>query len=667
MATSTRNINVSKDEYAVFNSIKPYLAMLIGAALLFGFGVLTRIGIWAQDHYNNVPAEHSTKIFTWVILLSVTILSAISWKLFSIRQQVHHFIAPHATITVILAHVWLLLAAWEDVGDWMFGTVSLQAFLIIAPAVALSWCIRRWAHADISVSDSEYGNPFEVIGLGEDTRIDGHNSHATAAGAVYRMKLALGKTVEMAKDKRTQIAHIAGKPRDLVHISETDSGVEGEVDITILKDNPFKQKIWWQGPDYPGDSIVSPISFATYDTGDRGQIWLAGKDGASSQHFLTMGMSGSGKSKAWQVIYGSVLNRKEVSVVFGDPAKGMQTGGPLAAGLSWFAWTEEDCHEQIKAVMRAIPERTNYLTSKGLSHWQRGCGLNFLIFHLEEAARFAETADLVKMLEAARSAGICIIISLQKATNDRLNTSARYNLGGSLCFGVRDKRDTQLALSEGTRLDGAAPHLWQDRMPGHFYLEATGIDPRMFAHQLVSDWIDEGRLEQEIDQGAAIRSEMDTFTEQALGPVYAQYRMAFNAGTTAWQEMRRNRGHDQTTLEIPTSNNMTASDNTDTLLLPFNVVDSVQSTPTAPLAVNRGTAKVTNLATSPEETARVKAELWSIIEDFRSNGKTQFTPGDLRSRFTARQPAWISKTLATWVKEGSLKKLTTGFYEIVSK
>lgn len=628
MASNNRNITVSRDEYAIFGRALPYIAMLIGAGLILLTGVLSRIGIYMQHIWGDTPIVESSQVTTWIILLSCILLGAVAWKLFSSRTG--HFIKQHATITVVLTHAWLLMSIWEDAGDWMFGAPTLYAFFWGATIVGVSWCIRRWAFRGDDNSSNSNENPFETIGLGEGTRIDGYNSRRISSGAVYRLKLALGKTVENAKDKRVAIAQIAGKPRDLVHISETKDGVEGLADITILDEDPFKEPHFWQGPDFPGETITSAITYATYDTGVRPQLFIAGKNGGSSQHFLTMGMPGTGKSKAWQVIYGTVLNRRQVSVIYGDPAKGMQTGGPLAAGLEWFATSYDECLSQIEAIKRAIPVRTDYLTSKGLDHWVRDCGLNFIIFHLEEAARFAEVDELIELVEAARSAGIAIVVSLQRATNDRLKTSARYNLGGNMCFGVKMKRDASFGLSEYAIESGATPHLWQDRYPGRHYLEVSGIDASMAGHPLVSDWIDTARLEQEVDSGASIRTPLDTVTAEVLGSVYQDYRNKVSSGDTNWQQMRRNRGHDSTTLEIPTV--------------------TTQGTRTV------ARARPNNLGISTEEKMAAESALWEIIHDWEDHGKYTFSTKEISNLFTLRGVSWVSSTLNRWVREGKLLK-----------
>ena len=670
---STRNINVTRydDEYALFGKALPYLTMLIGAGLAFAVAVVTRLGIWAQINWGETSADDASKIITWIIIISAVVLSALAWKLFRPRDIVHFYVSWHAVVTTILVHAWLIMAIWQDIGEWMFGTPTVYAYFYGGIVLGLSWCIRRWAYRGDVQEEEAQGNVFAKIGLGEATHLDKNKSHRTENGAVYRMKLQYGKTIEDAKGKIAELAHIAGKPRALVHVSETEDSIEGQVDIMVLDGDPFKERRPWKPPvaQDMGASITHPIEFATYDTHARGMIYIAGKDGGSSQHFLTVGMSGTGKSKAWQAIYGTLLSRREVSVIFGDPAKGMQTGEPLASKLAWFATTEEDCKAQIDAVVAAVPARTNYLTSKGLSQWEPDCGLNLLIFHLEEAARFAEIDDLVELLEAARSAGVVIVLSLQKATGDRLKTSARYNLGANMCFGVKAKRDAEFGLSEYARKSGASPHFWQDRNPGHFYLEAAGIDPRMAAHELESDWINTDVLRNAVDSYSF--NHMDDVTATALGDSYTEYRNKVDAFETDWQQMRLNRGFRTVTKELPTQElrpaELSDRDLEDIDLALDEPVGTITTNNRAQLHSDTIVIpRPNNLGTDPEDTAQAIAELEGILTDWMTHGKMTFTNKEVNAVMTKRGEAWVSRRLHALKKEGRITKDDNGFWVIVS-
>src|SRR5687767_13290361 len=114
MASSNRTLRVTKDEWTFFGTLLPYLAMVMGATLTLLLGIVTRLGIMAQAKFAETPIIQSSRAITIIILISCVVLSAIAWKLFSQRRG--HFIAPHATITAVLAHLWLILAVWDNVG-----------------------------------------------------------------------------------------------------------------------------------------------------------------------------------------------------------------------------------------------------------------------------------------------------------------------------------------------------------------------------------------------------------------------------------------------------------------------------------------------------------------------------------------------------------------------
>lgn len=520
-----------------------------------------------------------------------------------------------------------MVSIWDTSPIFIFGWFAWIAYFAGGGILVLTWAVRRWTSKEDHRGSSVQSNPFETAGLGSAKLI---RREGVPGGVLYRMQLPIGTTYEDVNKKKVELAQIAGVKREQVHVNETES--ERIVEILILS-SPDGFGETWDSPDFAGDSIVQPITYASYDTGTRPELFLAGKDGGSSQHFLTVGLSGTGKSKAWQVIYGSVLTRIDVSVVFGDPAKGMQTGQPLAAGLEWFETSEAGCMDQIDAVIRAIPARTDYLTSKGLDHWVPGCELNFIIFHLEEAGRFSDVEKLVELVEAARSAGIMIVLSLQKATSDRIKTATRYNLGGNMCFGVKMKRDSSFGLSEYAIQAGAAPHRWQDKFPGMHYLEAHGIDVSMVGHPIKTDWVDPILLESIIDDTQDGRRALDSITAEAFGSKYYGYRSKFDAGTTVWQNLRRNRGfHEDTMPQEP---------------------------------VNDTINQKVGFLIPQEETQAAKDHLRDIISSMREEGVTSFIPQNIVDKgFTEKSRSTLHRWLKVLVKEGVLQ-FRDGTYFIV--
>lgn len=524
-------------ENLILRTLLPYLAMMMGMAMALAFAFVMRVYMYWFG-YEGVLGD--TFIASGIVLLSAGILCWCSWRFFGQRKAID--IKEHATLTTGIAHVWMLCALWSDLGSWVWSGSVLVLWTFGSIIVGLTWCIRRWAQNGEDTGggrDDNTKTTLEKIGLGESywrgkPVIEGEI-------AVAELALAPGKTTADVKRVRSELAGIAGLPVDQVHVSDVESGRADRASVTFVKTSPFKRHVPWAGVELPGASIGESIHFGTYENAARAGITLSGHRGGSLQHWQWMGMSGVGKSKLAQIVLGNAVCRCDVNLIGLDPIKGVQTFEPLGVGLAIFAVGMDECARVIARLNHVITVRTDYLTSKGLSHWEPGCGIKFEIIHIEEFARFNKMNVIIELVEAARSAGIMFSLSLQRASSTRQKTDIRFNLGGSFCFGVHDASDARMALSEYTIESGAVPHHWQDRFPGRFYLEGHGIDPRMFAMPVMADWVDIEDVRSEVDRYGSSSRIMDDVSAEAWGDVYTRYQDAYAAGTHGWQQLRQGR------------------------------------------------------------------------------------------------------------------------------
>lgn len=364
------------------------------------------------------------------------------------------------------------------------------------------------------------------------------------------VQLPRNLTLDAVQKMKPELAAARGLAVWQVQPLPTASQRQDQVKLRYVLGDPFEQKITWQGPRQPGANIIEHIDFATGQDGLRTGLWLPGDPDAdrNAEHYLVMGMTGTGKSKCWQCIYGEALNRTEFALIYCDPAKGIQTAWPLLDGLLWFEDTEKGTKTVIGCLRRLITERTNYLGSIGLDEWKPGCGLTYLVIHFEEVGGLANRKFIV-LAERARSAGISLVLSLQRASGDRMNTSVRYNLGGSMCFGCKDLVDVKMALMTQTIDQGAHPHFWQNRKRGQFYLESTASDIFRYSTPHKVDWIDTMQLQDEVKAGARYRTPVDEVTLRALGSPFAAYRRAVERGDTHWQQVMAAKGNLAVLLE----------------------------------------------------------------------------------------------------------------------
>lgn len=532
-STSTRDFNLLEDEYAIAAWWKPYIMQASGAAIAF-FGVaILRIIMWLSYHFGgNLPPTE------WMVGGTI-VTGLICWfflyHLYKRRQEQggEALLRLHISISTLFVTAWGAVAFLDNPMNWMFGQVSLYLFLFGTIVLMVTWAGRRWAYKSFQKAEPvQEVNPYGEIGLGDTTHSMGAGPIPGAEGKRVRIKPKLGVTLKDFQNATDKLAQMFGVAVSRIRVWG-NSEDPNTVYIDVFDDMPFAKPVEWAGPIKPGASISEPVEFATYDMGERPKLYLGGKNGSSSQHYLTAGMSGAGKSKGWQVIYGSVLSRSEVTVLYADPAKALATVKPMISGISWFADGVEESLEMFKGVERAIKSRGTWLTNQGLDHWEPGCGLNLLILHIEEAARFKgdpnvtkeDLARLTMIVQEARSAGIVVVYSLQRLTADRIPTSLRYNLGGILCFGLKQASDTRIVFSGDT---AAMPHTLKNKFPGTFYFDAEGIDQDKVGFQLKTDKLDIKILEQAVKEGAKYRTPMDKPTASALGQAYENYRNSEN-------------------------------------------------------------------------------------------------------------------------------------------
>jgi hypothetical protein len=144
----------------------------------------------------------------------------------------------------------------------------------------------------------------------------------------------------------------------------------------------------------------------------------------------------------------------------------------------------------------------------------------YMVVWIEEAAKFFRNGtEMEGLVMEARSAGISVIISLQRPSATSMPTDVREQLGGVLCFGVKGSTTADMALPDDVRDSGARPEAWENRRPGYAYLVAPGVDEDRYPTPLRTYRIDDEQI------GAALaiapRPSADPVTAAAAGEAYA--------------------------------------------------------------------------------------------------------------------------------------------------
>ncbi|HEY3482022.1 MAG TPA: hypothetical protein VGL02_24260 [Streptomyces sp.] len=388
----------------------------------------------------------------------------------------------HSIASVAGASAWLTAATIAGPGTHPL----LDMWLMGAPALALSWNARRILHVTEKDGDKNTENElFKAVKLAG-TKLRGELTVAPNK-VTAPLQLPPGElTADDVSNALPRLASALSVPKNAVRVL-TDPEHHDRAELVVVPNNMLTTSVDWPGLSAPGGSIMDPLVIGIYEDGDQAQFWLPGdtsdhQNPRNATHGQVMGMNGAGKSHGGKLAWAEILSRTDVNLWVGDPVKGKQTVGKFLDHIHWPAMTKADCEAMIAALPHVITARANYLGEKGLEQWQPGCGLQYLVVWIEEAASLLRDDPdyIVDLVQTARSAGVSLLLSLQRAAYDQMPVSVRSQLGIGWCFGVKKKVDGEFCLSEDTVDAGADPGQWQNKKPGCFYLEAPGVDDDRF-------------------------------------------------------------------------------------------------------------------------------------------------------------------------------------------
>lgn len=478
--------------------------------LLYGVGAATH-AIWGRP-----PAV------TWVamgVTLMTAALTALTWLVSHSRALLGRC---HSTVTTLAAGLWFTVA--NIAGVWNLTVAGLWFFG--GGALALAWNIRAVIRQTPSESEGE-GDPLADLFAKVRTRFKMGGTSARLTGAsdhkvTGKLELEPGaQVVEDVQKKAKYIESGAGFPAGSVIVTEDPDRADA-ADIVITDPRVLRQTLPWPGPVAPGASLAEPMRLGLYQ--DMDEVLYVPLD----HHLKVMGMSGSGKSfgAAWNLL-SEMVTRQDAVIWAADITKADQTLGPIAPALDWVVYDRPGVLAMLKATQAAIKPRTEYLGARGLKKWGTGCGLKALVVWLEEAADIFDaltskkTEEFVASMRAARSAGIFIVVSLQRFDHTQIPTIIRGQMAGYMCFGVESGADAAFGLPEHVLDAGAEPHRWQTNRQGMAYLVAPGIPEAKHATPLRTYWIEDDVMREHVAKHPAAARPLDEVTAKAAGRAYA--------------------------------------------------------------------------------------------------------------------------------------------------
>lgn len=452
---------------------------------------------------NRVAKHGASRLLTyappwvaWLVVLPLASVAFLTWGRSPVAAP-WMSMASFALVTALVPFTWRVLRARDDVLQWM-GTVSTGlggawfiVGMLVGPfhrgvidawgfggfGICLFWTIRRMVvNGALEQGAEQQESPLQKALNG--ARVQ--RAKAIDGRVVAQVEVNRGEqTVKDLQGAKDNLAGVLAVRPGAVRITPNPKDA-GRAEMVVVPSDPLEGEVPWPGPSAPGTSIAdAPVPIGVYEDGEVASIWLCGDDatGRAATHWLVMGMNGAGKSAGWTNAMTDALTRCDFELWGSDHVKGSQTFGPLARYMAKVATTKVEAKALINEARDETARRFRSLGDRGIKQWEKGCGHPLTIVWIEEAAEIVEdSASFVRLVERARSAGVLIVVSLQRASHDNIDTSARAQLAGALCFGVRDAMDATFALPDTVLDAGAAPDSWGNRRPGYCYLVAPGVD-----------------------------------------------------------------------------------------------------------------------------------------------------------------------------------------------
>ncbi|MFF4918924.1 plasmid transfer protein TraB [Streptomyces tendae] len=405
----------------------------------------------------------------------------------------------HSAITVAAGSAWFTAAA---LAGPLSGPLP-DLYAMGGATLALSWNIRMMLRtSDGTTGDNGDKGLLAKVGLAR-AQIGAAKVEPNRVTAPVALEPGEQTNDDVTKSLR-RLASALDVPASAVRYqADPDSERRGE--LVIVPEDMLRDSVAWPGPSLPGGSIADPLVIGRYDDGSPLMLWLPGspKEKRNSTHVLIAGGTGSGKGETALNLQTEILSRRDVIVWFSDP-KSFQDFRPLLPAYDWAVEGGAATEAMVEAIKAAIPARTRWLGAHAYRQWVpeaaqqqtspghscrqdgRACGcagMPFLVAWMEEAANTLRALGddaFTGIAQEARSAGISLVISLQRPSYDQMSTSTRASLPSVIALGC-DERDEGFSLPDAVLDAGAHPGAWGNRRPGYCYVVSPGIPEDRYA------------------------------------------------------------------------------------------------------------------------------------------------------------------------------------------
>jgi S-DNA-T family DNA segregation ATPase FtsK/SpoIIIE len=388
------------------------------------------------------------------------IASALSrlWEKCGIDRAVERGYAATVTAT---AGGWLAAAIASGPAEKPLPMVALISTVILA----VPWWFHRRRRAKVRIERTISGWPEIADNIG----LPGSRIASVVVDA-------WGWTARVILRKGTTVAHA------IARIPDIESGLElrpGSVRVfpdgkhanrlvmRVVETEPLAAPIPWSGPAITSVTQLAEIGIS--EDGRAVRVLLL------RRNVLIGGIAGSGKSGVLNVIIAILAACRDVRL-WGVDLKGGMELGPWASCFERIATTPEDANELFRDAVAELNERAASMAATGKRTWEPSPDNPALIIITDEHAELPEEAHDCADSAARRGRAVAVnlIAATQRPTVAAMgrNTAVRSQMDVRICLRVREPRDADLILGQGSLNSGWHAH--KLTQPGEFLISSPG-------------------------------------------------------------------------------------------------------------------------------------------------------------------------------------------------
>jgi hypothetical protein len=357
---------------------------------------------------------------------------------------------------------------------WLLGIGAL--------VLAIPWWAHRRRRARVRVERSLAAWPeiARVVGLGGSRLM---SAVVDVWGWRARFALARGQTIKDVTTKLPAIESALGTFRGAVRVYPTPDDLANRFELRVLDKDPHADAITWPGPSVT--SISEAIDLGPFEDATPARVLLL------RRHGLLGGATGAGKSGGLNVLMGNLTACADVVIWAIDLKRGMELG-PWASCIGRLATTPAGARALLADAVAILEARAAFLAATGRRAWEPTPDMPALVIIVDEYAELVESAqdatgDADSIARRGRAVAVTLIAATQRPTQKAMGQGAlRSQMDVRICFRVRERKDVDLILGQGTLSAGWHAHTLN--APGKFLISAPEHDvPRRARAYLLTD------------------------------------------------------------------------------------------------------------------------------------------------------------------------------------